>query len=234
MQIEEVDIDSIIPYENNPRINHAAVRMLVTSIENFGFQIPVILDKDNVLVAGHTRVEAAKVLGMEKVPAIYARDLSPEQVKAFRIMDNRTAEQSTWDYRKLLTEFDDLSLVNWDMDSVGFDLLDIENLRCDLEVTTRTVEPSRVPRDPNNSSHTVSEDDTEDDLLEEEEVNEEPKKPEVKNNMVIQYNIIFNTEDEQKIWFGYLRALKTKYPDMDTISERLIADIADKTIDGLS
>lgn len=226
MTIDEVEILDILPYENNPRINYAAIEMLVESIRAFGFQIPIILDKDNVIVAGHTRVEAAKILGMDKIPAIYARDLSPEQVKAFRIMDNRTAEQSTWDYKKLIAEFDALDSLNWEMDTTGFDLLDIESIRCDLESKPAN-KPNIASREGENTPRELDDTDTP-------PFEETDEKPEPRNTMVIQYNIVFNTEDEQKIWFDYIRSLKAKYPDLATISERLVADIVDKTIDGLS
>jgi ParB-like chromosome segregation protein Spo0J len=137
MNIQEIPIGDISPYFNNPRDNSEAVDVVVTSIKEFGFQVPIIMDKDNVIIAGHTRWEAAKRLGMETVPAIIAEGLTDVQAKAFRIMDNKAAEASQWDYPKLLKEFDDLESLDCSMDSLGFDLLEIENLRVDFENPTQ-------------------------------------------------------------------------------------------------
>lgn len=101
MEIVYVNIGQIIPYENNPRKNEKAVDMVADSIKRYGFKVPVVLDRENVIVAGHTRVLAAEQLGFKKVPVIYADDLTDEQIKAFRLADNKTAEQSLWDLEKL-------------------------------------------------------------------------------------------------------------------------------------
>ena len=99
-----VAIDDIVPYEFNPRDNAEAIDAVEASIREFGFLIPIVLDSDNVLVAGHTRVEAAKRLGATHVPAMYANHLSEDQIKAFRIVDNRVAEIATWDVDLLAQE----------------------------------------------------------------------------------------------------------------------------------
>lgn len=108
MDIKMVKIDDIVPYENNPRHNADAIEPVKESIRQFGFRVPMILDKENVIVAGHTRYEAAQALGMTEVPVIYADDLSEEQVRAFRIADNKTADFSMWDNKKLLEELEGL------------------------------------------------------------------------------------------------------------------------------
>lgn len=92
MQITEMKINDIIPYEKNPRVNEgAAVKKVAKSIEQFGFKVPMVLDKDNVIITGHTRYKAALLLGMETVPVIVAKDFSPKQIKAYRIRWNNTA-----------------------------------------------------------------------------------------------------------------------------------------------
>lgn len=111
MDIKMVKIDDIVPYENNPRHNADAVEPVKESIRQFGFRVPMILDKENVIVAGHTRYEAAKALGMTEVPVIYADNLSEEQVRKFRLVDNKTSEFASWDFDKLEEELDNLS---WD------------------------------------------------------------------------------------------------------------------------
>ena len=124
MQIEEVNINELTPYRNNPRNNDAAVDAVAASIKEFGFKVPIIIDKDNVIVAGHTRLKAAQKIGLENVPCIKADDLTPEQLKAFRLADNKVGELATWDFDKLeeeLTELDALDL-DFEMSDFGFDV----------------------------------------------------------------------------------------------------------------
>lgn len=133
MKIIEMNIEDLKPYENNPRINHMAVNEVAKSIREFGFKVPIIVDKDNVIIAGHTRLEASKKLGLEKVPVIKADDLTPEQVKAFRIMDNKSAQYSDWDYEKLLEEIDELAEMDFDIDLTGFSQVEIDELISEVE-----------------------------------------------------------------------------------------------------
>lgn len=119
-QIVEMSITDIKPYENNPRFNSEAVEVVAKSIKEFGFQNPIIVDSDNVIIAGHTRHKASQLLGLKVVPVIVANDLSPEQVKAFRIMDNKSGEFAEWDYVKLLEDIEDLQNSNYDIDLTGF------------------------------------------------------------------------------------------------------------------
>ena len=124
LKIEYVDINSIKPYKKNPRKNEEAIPYVMESIKQFGFKNPVILDKDNVIVAGHTRIESAKRLGITEIPCIYADDLTDEQIKAFRLADNKVGEIAEWDIDLLDTELDDI--LNIDMSDFGFDL-DLED-----------------------------------------------------------------------------------------------------------
>lgn len=116
IKIIEKDIDELIPYENNARINDKAVDIVANSIKEFGFKNPCIIDKDNVIVAGHTRVLALKKLGIKKVPCIVADDLTEEQIKAFRIADNSSAQVAEWDMDKLMKE---LETIDYDMEKFG-------------------------------------------------------------------------------------------------------------------
>ena len=120
LKIEYVDINNIKPYKKNPRKNDEAIPYVMESIKQFGFKNPVILDKDNVIVAGHTRIESAKRLGITEIPCIYADDLTDEQIRAFRLADNKVAEIAEWDIDLLDTELDDI--LNIDMSDFGFDL----------------------------------------------------------------------------------------------------------------
>ncbi len=116
INIIEKDINELVPYENNARINDKAIDIVANSIQEFGFKNPCIIDKNNVLVAGHTRVEACKKLGITKVPCIVADDLTEEQIKAFRIADNSSAQVAEWDMDKLQQEIQDL---NFDFYELG-------------------------------------------------------------------------------------------------------------------
>lgn len=111
-------IGELKPYENNPRHNDMAVDAVAVSIQQFGFKNPVIIDKDGVIVAGHTRYKAAKKLGITDIPCISADDLSDEQIKAFRLADNKTAELAEWDEDLLGKEMQ--GIINIDMSQFGF------------------------------------------------------------------------------------------------------------------
>lgn len=119
-----MDIDEIKPYENNPRINDKSVDDVAQSIKEFGWQQPIVVDKDNVIIVGHTRWKAAKKLGMKKVPVVVASNLTPEQVKAYRLADNKVSEESIWDNKKLLDELDELNKIDEDV-FTGFSESDI-------------------------------------------------------------------------------------------------------------
>jgi hypothetical protein len=118
MNIVEMNVSDLVPYGNNPRKNDDAVDKVALSISAFGFKVPIVIDRNNVIVTGHTRLKAAKKLGFKTVPCILADDLTDEQIKAFRLADNKVAEFSTWDEEKLLQELDALSDI--DMSLYGF------------------------------------------------------------------------------------------------------------------
>lgn len=121
MKIVEKQIDSITPYENNPRNNDNAVDAVAASIKEFGFRVPIVIDGSGVIVAGHTRHKAAQKLGLQKVPCIIADDLTPEQVKAFRLADNKVAELATWNTELEFLELSELDKIGFDMSLFGFD-----------------------------------------------------------------------------------------------------------------
>lgn len=126
-RIEMMPPDALIPYENNPRFNDGAVGAVAASIEKFGFRNPVLVDKDLVVIAGHTRIKAAKRLGLAKIPVVVLKDLSPEKAKAFRLADNKTGELAAWDETALQGELDTLAGLGFDMVPFGFGNLDNEN-----------------------------------------------------------------------------------------------------------
>ena len=127
MKIVNKSVAELIPYANNPRDNEAAVDAVASSIENFGFKNPIIIDKNNEIIAGHTRLLAAKKLDMEEVPTIVADDLNEDQIKAFRLADNKVAELANWNSDALEEELEGLQGI-LDMEQFGFDemLQDVE------------------------------------------------------------------------------------------------------------
>lgn len=119
MNITEKRIAEIRPYEKNPRKNDGAVEYVANSIREFGFKVPIVIDADGVIVCGHTRYKAAQKLGIDVVPCVVADDLTPEQIKAFRLADNKTAEKASWDESLL---FEELAGLDFDMSEFGFDM----------------------------------------------------------------------------------------------------------------
>lgn len=104
MEIIYKNIEDLKEYENNPRINNSAVDYISKSIQQFGFRIPIVIDKDNTIVCGHTRYKACKKLDIYKIPCVIINDLTKEQIKAFRLIDNKSSEQASWDFKKLELE----------------------------------------------------------------------------------------------------------------------------------
>lgn len=121
LEIVYVAVEKIKPYANNPRINKKAVEKVMKSIQAYGFKVPCVLDKNYLLITGHTRWEAAKRLKMKRIPCIIASDLNKAKADAFRIADNKVAEYSTWDMTKLKEELSKIQLEDIDFDDMGFD-----------------------------------------------------------------------------------------------------------------
>lgn len=184
MQVIDFNIDDLHEYENNPRHNEKAVDVVANSISQFGFKVPVIIDRDGVIVCGHTRVKAARLLGMQEVPCIVADDLTPEQIDAFRLADNKTSEFADWDFTKLDEELAKLADMEIDMSDFGFDVSDGS---------------ADVPADDSSGEDEDS-----------------------GKGYAITYEIAFNDETEQEQWYDFLGVLKRKYPEVDTIAERIL------------
>ena len=126
MNIVEKRLDEIKPYENNPRKNDNAVPYVMESIKRYGFKVPIVIDKDGVIVAGHTRYLASKQLGLDTVPCVVADDLTEEQVKEFRLVDNKTAEFAGWDF-----DMRDEELQGLDFGGIDFGFPDITEINID-------------------------------------------------------------------------------------------------------
>lgn len=160
MNIKELNINVLKEYENNPRHNEAAVNKVAESIKEFGFKVPIIIDQNNVIITGHTRIKAARKLGLKKVPCIIADDLSPEQIKAFRLADNKVSEYATWDEDKLYTELMELKVVNFDIESFGFETKDIDISTADINSIVEKFEnekPNKVIEDNFDTEEAVEE-----------------------------------------------------------------------------
>lgn len=143
MVIKEMPLKDLIHYENNPRKNDHAVEAVTKSIKEFGFKVPIVIDSENVIIAGHTRAKAAEQLGLKKVPCIIADDLTPEQVRAFRIADNKTGEFAEWDMELLTMELAEL-----DGMFTGFDDLEIGRMVGDKYKEVEDVEVPEPPEVP--------------------------------------------------------------------------------------
>ena len=127
LKIKYIPVSDLEPYAGNPRINDSAIPAVRESIKEFGFKIPIVIDAKNVIIAGHTRLEAAKELGLERVPCIVADDLNEEQIRAFRLADNKTSELSGWDFAMLEEELEgigaiDMTLFGFAEDAEGIDI----------------------------------------------------------------------------------------------------------------
>jgi DNA modification methylase len=141
------DIGRVKPYEKNPRKNEGAIDAVAKSIQEFGFRVPIVVDGDGVIIAGHTRLKAAEKLGLKKVPVHVARELSPEQVKALRIADNKLHELSSWDMELLPLELADLQGADFDLSLLGFSAEDITALLAPAGNAGLT-DPDEVPAPP--------------------------------------------------------------------------------------
>ena len=147
MEVKLVKIDDIKPYESNPRINDPAVDAVAASLREFGFRQPIVVDEAGVIIVGHTRWKAAKKLGLAKVPVHMAKDLTPEQIKAYRIADNQTASIAEWDYELLPIELKDLQAADFDLDLLGFDAEALAQM-LDPGVQEGLADPDEVPAPP--------------------------------------------------------------------------------------
>jgi hypothetical protein len=151
MQIELRRTSEIIPYARNPRQNDGAVAAVAGSIKEFGFRQPIVVDALGVIVAGHTRWRAAQLLGLEQVPVHVATELSPTQVKAYRLTDNRTAEIAVWDLDLLPLELSELQDLNFDLDLLGFSTDELTELMAPAANEGLT-DPDEIPEPPDQAT----------------------------------------------------------------------------------
>lgn len=149
MKIERWSPNDVTPYEKNPRVNDSAVDAVATSLKEFGFRQPIVVDEHDVIVVGHSRWTAAQKLGLEKIPVHVATDLTPEQARAYRIADNKTADLATWNLDLLAAELTDLRAMDIDLSLLGFDEDELAKLQASRSRTDRPIPtpcPSRRTR----------------------------------------------------------------------------------------
>ena len=151
MKIELWKTSAVKPYPNNPRLNDDAVDAVVASIREFGFRQPIVVDSDGVIIVGHTRWKAAQKLGLEKVPVHVAKDLTPEQIKAYRIADNKTNELAEWNLDLLPIELADLQAANYDLGLLGFDQDELAKL-LNGDLNEGLCDPDDVPAPPDEAT----------------------------------------------------------------------------------
>lgn len=151
MQIETWPIDRPQPYDKNPRLNDDAVEVVAKSIREFGFRQPIVVDEDGVVIIGHTRLKAAKSLGLSEVPVHVARGLSPEKVKALRIADNKTAEIAEWNLELLPIELAELQGMDFDLGMLGFDQDELAKL-LDPGTQEGLCDPDEIPAPPDEAT----------------------------------------------------------------------------------
>ncbi|HUT91255.1 MAG TPA: DNA modification methylase [Thermoguttaceae bacterium] len=147
MKVELRHINDIKPYPGNPRLNDAAVDAVAEPIRQFGFRQPIVVDEESVIIVGHTRYKAALKLGLDKVPVHVAKDLTPEQIKAYRIADNKTAELADWNYDLLPVELSELQGMDFDLGLLGFSEDELAKL-LDPGVKEGLTDPDEVPEPP--------------------------------------------------------------------------------------
>lgn len=182
LSVEQRDIKTIRPYDHNPRRNDEAVEAVANSIREFGFKQPIVVDKDGVIVVGHTRYKAALKLGLKTVPVAVADDLTPEQCRAYRIADNKTAELAEWSFPELRDELQELADI--DMAAFGFDTEELDNILQGVGVSdgketespysTKVVSPIYEPKGECPEVHTLTDDSKVRELLQDIEIADLP------------------------------------------------------------
>jgi len=185
MKATEIEIEKLVPYAKNSRVHSDnQVAQIAASIKEFGFNDPIEIDEDNMILAGHGRVLAARKLGMLKVPCVKIEGLSKAQKQAYILTNNKLALNSEWDDELLKIELLGLSDAKFDMEMMGFDGAELSEIMYPEPIKHK--------------------DDSDKPL-----------------NFSIQYNIVFDDEEQQEVFYGFIRFLKEKFPETDSVGERL-------------
>ena len=155
MNVKQLPIKDITPYANNPRKHDRSLPKVKASIKEFGFKQPIVVDKENVIIVGHTRYQASLDLGLKKVPVVVASDLTNAQVKAYRIADNKVAQDSEWDIDLLKLELGEIDKSNIAVDITGFSKAEIESLNLDTVNVTGGL--TEISNESENNEDTIYE-----------------------------------------------------------------------------
>lgn len=131
-QVDLMGVEELQLYENNPRVNKKSIEKVADSIRNYGWKVPIVVDENNIILAGHTRLSAAKLLNIKEVPVHVATGLTEEQKTAYRIMDNKSQDFSEWDNKLLSSEFEKLAMTEFDLNMTGFDFSEIEKITANM------------------------------------------------------------------------------------------------------
>jgi hypothetical protein len=206
--VDQIRLRAIAELKLNPRNTRKhsddQVQKIAASIQQFGFTVPIMVDGDGVLIAGEGRLRAAQSLGMTEVPTIDGSYLTPEQRRAYVIADNKLALTSEWDWPLLQEELGALDLGGFDLGALGFSGEELEELRLDIGDES-AASGGRGQRSRGGRDRAPG--------------------------VVVQYNIVFDDDEQQQRWFAFLRQLKQHYPDTETIGARLVRWI-EETGDG--
>jgi hypothetical protein len=183
MNISQVEVSKLSQYGKNSRTHSdEQVSQLAKSIEEFGWTNPILVDADNMVIAGHGRLLAALKLNMATVPCIQLKDMSKAQIRAYVIADNKLGLNSGWNFERLSSELKELEGI-FDLSLIGFDRLELSEL---FDTTV-------IDNDKKSKT----------------------------NSPVIQFNIVFDDEDQQKVWFDFVKHIKEIYPEQETLSAAL-------------
>ena len=144
LTFETWDIEKLIPYDRNPRVNDHAVDKIAAAIKEYGFRVPIVAKSDGLIVDGHLRFKAARKLGLTEIPVILADDLTEAQIKAFRLSVNKMAEIATWDEDMLKIELQELYDIGYDVDLIGFTDEELEDMDIDLEGDLKVIDESKA------------------------------------------------------------------------------------------
>lgn len=199
LRLEWWPVERVMPYAKNAKSHPPAqVALLAQSIEEHGWTQPLVVRSDGDLVAGHGRLEAAKMLGRSQVPVVVRDDLTPEQARALRISDNKLAELGQWDHALLAGELADLRELDVDTTGLGFTDDELKALEAGLAHDLDAIEQPAAPKRAGSVGGPVA-------------------KP------VVQYQLIFDDEDQQQRFFEFIRSLREVYPDLPSVAARVDA-----------
>lgn len=212
MQIIWKPLADVTRYANNPRNNARAVEKVAASIREYGWQQPIVVDTDHVIIAGDTRYQAAQLLGLDEVPVVVAANLSPEKVRAYRLADNKTGEFATWDDAKLADELAALMDEVGSIDLTGFAAAEYEALAMQAQAALAELEeelapaPAPQPQPTAPTADAGTDPDTDDDHMPEDDDDAAPAPVAA----MVPFNLLLKVDDRQAV-YDAIAAAKAKH-----------------------